>query len=368
MTLSRRKTLALIGGGTILAASAAAGGFTATRRPDKALMPWERAGEYEDIRHFALSYAILAPNPHNRQPWLVELKGENRIVLYRDTTRELEHTDPFQRQLVIGLGCFLELMRIAAAERGFAVDLQIYPEGEDGPVAIADFSEGAQKDLLFSQILGRRTCRKPFADTAVPSEMVDALSGYGEIITQFERVAEIRELTWQAMKVESETPRTLSESIDLLRLGKAEINANPDGISLGGPLMETLVAFGVVTRHGQRDPSSKQFATTQEMFRDIAMATPAYAVIKTGQNTRRGQIDAGRRWVRLNLATTGLGLSLHPVSQALQEYSEMAEHYTHIHEMLAEPGETVQMLGRLGYGPDVAQSPRWPLETRMLNG
>ena len=96
--------------------------------------------------------------------------------------------------------------------------------------------------------------------------------------------------------------------------------------------------------------------------------TPAFAVIRTQENTREDQIAAGRRWLRLNLTTTSLGMALHPVSQCLQEYPEMAEHYAAAHDMLAKPGETVQMLGRLGYGPDTPFTPRWPLETRLLNG
>lgn len=35
------------------------------------------------------------------------------------------------------------------------------------------------------------------------------------------------------------------------------------------------------------------------------------------------------------------------------------------HKLLAKEGETVQMLGRLGYGPNVAQS---PLEAKIING
>jgi hypothetical protein len=35
--------------------------------------------------------------------------------------------------------------------------------------------------------------------------------------------------------------------------------------------------------------------------------------------------------------------------------------------MLGEPGETVQMLGRIGYGPRTPRTPRWPLESRMLD-
>ena len=63
-----------------------------------------------------------------------------------------------------------------------------------------------------------------------------------------------------------------------------------------------------------------------------------------------------------------MGLSLHPVSQALQEYPEMAAHYAQAHELLAQEGHTVQMLGRVGYGPDIPRTPRWPLEAKLTRG
>lgn len=71
--------------------------------------------------------------------------------------------------------------------------------------------------------------------------------------------------------------------------------------------------------------------------------------------------------VAFKFATTQLGLSLHPVSQALQEYPQMEEDYSKIHELLVSPGETIQMLGRLGYGLAVPVSPRWPVEAKIMN-
>jgi hypothetical protein len=63
-------------------------------------------------------------------------------------------------------------------------------------------------------------------------------------------------------------------------------------------------------------------------------------------------------------------MSVHPVSQALQEYPEMAKHYDAVHDLLVQDAgqgsETVQMLGRLGYGPAVSRSPLWPLESRFI--
>jgi hypothetical protein len=85
----------------------------------------------------------------------------------------------------------------------------------------------------------------------------------------------------------------------------------------------------------------------------------------TPGNTRADQIAAGRDWVRLNLAATAAGLGMQPLSQALQEYTEMADLYAAAHQALAPGGGTVQMWARLGYGPTVAPSPRWPVENKI---
>lgn len=361
---TRRTFLKIIGGGVVLAAGGA-GAFLSTRRPTKALAPWGAAGSYEEPRMRALSYAILAPNPHNRQPWMVDLAKEGEIAIWRDKAKDLPETDPHDRQLTIGMGCFMELLAIAASQTGHRVNFDLFPEGEDGPVAVARFSEGAAPDPLFDHVLNRRSCKEPFADTPVVAD--PALTALADIHTDPDFVARIRQLTLDAWMVEATTYRTMKESTDLFRLGKAEVEANPDGLDFSGPFFETLILTGMMTREGSLDPESFEFAQGAEIYHKMLTATPAYAVVRTMGNARADQIEAGRRWLRLNLTTTALGLSLHPVSQALQEYPEMAPHYASAHEMLAGEGETVQMLGRLGFGPEVAVSPRWPLEAKLVS-
>lgn len=367
MNLSRRKTLALIGGGIVLAASTAAGAFVTTRTPHSALAPWDAAGQQGDPRLRALSYALLAPNPHNRQPWFAELSGEDVVIIHRDKARNLPVTDPFGRQLTIGMGCFLELMVMAAAQEGLAVTLDLFPQGEDGPVAHARFAPGATPDPLFVHVMDRRSCKEPFTDAPVPASAAGALAGHARIITDAATVTTLCALTWDAFEVEAYTPAAMQESVDLMRFGRSEIEANPDGIDLGGPFLESLMVAGLLNRRLQSDPTSSGFKAGVDMYRTMLEATPAYAVITSRGNSRVEQIEAGRRWLRLNLATTGLGLALHPVSQALQEFPEMAAMNAAAHELLAADGSTVQMLGRLGYGPATPRTPRWPLETRLLN-
>ncbi|MEL6794664.1 MAG: twin-arginine translocation pathway signal protein, partial [Pseudomonadota bacterium] len=262
------------------------------------------------------------------------------------------------------MGCFMEQMAIAASQTGHKVDFELFPEGEEGPVAVARFSEGASPDPLFAQIPYRRSCKEPFS-AEVPAAAPE-LTALADVHADPALVERVRKITLDAWMVEATTYRTMKESTDLFRLGKAEIEANPDGIDFGGPFFETLILAGLMTREGSLDPTSMEFAEGAKIYNDMLNATPAYAVIRTAGNTRADQIAAGRRWLRLNLTTTSLGLALHPVSQALQEYPEMAAHYADVHEALARPGETIQMLGRLGYGPEVPISPRWPVEAKLV--
>ena len=376
--MNRRKFLTLAGGGVILAAGGA-GTFAATRTPTKALAPWELAGGYADPRKNALSYAILAPNPHNRQPWIVELQGDDQLTLWFDTDRQLPHTDPFDRQLTIGLGCFLELMSMAANATGYAVAIDLFPEGDsaealdDRPVAIARFSrdEEATVDPLWQHVLNRRSNKEAFdTSRAVTKDQLVNLTRAAKR-TQVSGsvdehdIAYWRDLTSKALMIEIETPHTYKESVDLFRIGKREVNANPDGIDFSGPLMETLALTGIMTREAALDSSSTTYKEGIKAVLSNTETAMGHIWLTTPGNSRREQILAGGDWLRVNLAATAAGLGLQPLSQALQEYPEMAALYAETHGKLAPDGGTVQMLGRIGYGPRVEASPRWPIDARI---
>jgi len=366
--MHRRQIIKLIGGGTVIAASAI-GGFALTRTPNVALKPWQKAGEYQDIRLFALSYAVLVPNPHNRQPWLAELIGEDELNIYRDLSKNLPATDPFERQLTIGMGCFLEAIDIAARQKGFQSDVTLFPHKTENHIAHIKLSprENIEPEAdLLNAFHARRSCKEPFSEKPLTAAHAAALRPFGELFTDAKNVEQLKQLSWNAFKIEYETHHTLKESIDLMRFGKKQINANPDGIDMGGPMMEALILSGVMTPQSMLDPNSSAYQQGLDIYDAMLNSTPAYILLKTLGNSREHQIEAGRNWLRLNLTTTQLGVSLHPISQALQEYDEMKELYRDVHQNYAARGETIQMFGRLGYGPRVPQSPRWPIEKKLI--
>ncbi len=377
---TRRDFIRILGSTGVIAA---AGGSLAacSAVPDSANAPWREAGRAEsDVRKRALSYALLAPNPHNRQPWIVDLTQPEEIVLYCDRERLLPETDPYSRQILIGHGCFLEVLSIAANRFGQRAEIVPFPEGEfpaegidDRPVARVRLTPDANAapDPLFAQVTRRRSTKEPYdLSKPVSAGALDKLQaaltrGDGmRLVTTNDTatVSGLRDLIWGGMKLEMTTPRTYLESVRLMRIGRAEIAANPDGIDLGGTMIEVGRLFGIVSRESLADPTSSAFQQGLDMQREIAEATPAFGWLIASGNGRSDQLAAGRAYVRLNLKATELGLALHPWSQLLQEYPEMKSLQKAFFRLSGQKsGERTQMLFRLGYGPTVEPSPRRPL-------
>jgi hypothetical protein len=102
---ARRQFISLVGGGIILAAGSTA---SAGIYPASAVEAWSTIPVETDIRRWILAHALLAPNPHNRQPWIADLRRDGEILLICDGERLLPDTDPFGRQILIGCGAVLE--------------------------------------------------------------------------------------------------------------------------------------------------------------------------------------------------------------------------------------------------------------------
>jgi hypothetical protein len=292
MDFHRRRILT-VAGGVGLALVGGGGLFSITRTPDKVLAPWRTldGDPPRDVRLDALRYAILAPNPHNRQPWKIRLSGDDSAVLYCDLDRRLPETDPHDRQTLIGFGCFIELARIAAAERGVRLDLSEFPEGafedrlDHRPVALLRFGPDAEmaKDPLFAWIPKRRSSKVPF-DLSRPvaqEVLTDLVTGpnFGvKLVTtaEIDLVAQLRKLTTEAFVVEAATQRTWLESVRLTGIGKSEIETQPDGISLGGPLFDSLALAGLLSREQIAQSGSIAYGSGLDLIKATIANTPAY--------------------------------------------------------------------------------------------
>jgi hypothetical protein len=375
---SRRNVILGLGGAVALVGAGAT--WRVTRTPQTAFLPWQTDQPVADVRLDALRHAILAPNPHNRQPWLLTLTDGNSVDVRCDLERRLPMTDPYDRQILIGFGAFCELARVAASKRGHRLDIIAFPEGlpgdrlDDRVIARLEFvaDPTIKPDPLAAMITGRRTTRLPFAETPVPTALLERCAAIGipgvtiGYSNDPARLATIRATTREAFTIEAETPRTWQESIDLMRIGADAVDANPDGLFLTGPMVETLALAGVLNATSLADRNGTVFRQGLDDQLAIVGSLPAAIWLTTPGNDRPDQFAAGQAWLRLNLLVNALGLKLHPNSQALQEFPEMTASFARLHGLLdAQGSERVQMFGRIGYGPTTGPAPRWPLESHV---
>jgi len=386
--MTDRRTVLAATGGILLSLLGNRIQSAQAQSPPDPTAPWQEAAasRHPDWRVRAAGWAILAPNPHNRQPWLIDLVGANDAILSVDLTRLLPVTDPHDRQITIGLGAFLELFRMAASAEGIALDITPFPDGApDGrldarPVALVRrTSASTSPDPLFAHAARRRSRKSPYAvDKPIGPAAFAALQAAAGPDVAFggteeaARVEQLRSLMMQSGLIEATTRETHMESVRLMRFGRAAVAANPDGIALWGPGIEPMVADGRLSAATVRSPDAPAFAPYLERYRAMIEATPAAVWLVSRGGGANDALAAGRAWLRLNLAATGLGLAVHPMSQCLQEFPAMREPFAEVHRLLAAPTDLgpqarVQMLARLGRaaGDPPAPTPRWPAASRI---
>ncbi len=298
-----------------------------------------------DIRRIVLSYAILAPNPHNKQPWIVDLTGPNSLDLYVDRTRLLPETDPPFRQIHIGQGTFLENLDLAAGYHGYRALIAYFPKGgygntvvEDKPVAAVDLVKdpAVARDPLFDQILGRQSNKRAYDGTPLSADQLRGLrasfadSGLTLTVTDdAARRNRLAQIMVDAMRIETASKSRDAETIAMFRFNDDERARHRDGFGVaqsGLTGIKKWVAENFYLSREDAEADSTSFGEQAvEMTGKQARSAAALGWIVTASNQRLDQLATGRAYERLNLTATALGVAMHPMSQVLQEYPDMAE-------------------------------------------
>ncbi len=339
----------------------------------EALRPWDTPAdlpEHTDIRLKLVSYAILAPNAHNKQPWIVDLRNEG-IDLYVDAKRLLPQTDPQARQITISQGTFLEILSIAATHYGLQADISLFPNGIDpmdqigkNPVAHIALTEQKEKrqDELFNSIVNRHTNRRVYSGPPLTDAEIGAIRrSYTDENYPFDLYVDPAEISiiagmmTEAMRIETYNRAMHGETVEMLRFNDDEVERYRDGLSfpnLGITGMKLFFAKMFTNRSSAFDESFLE--RTVDSIKEGAFSSQAIGLICSRGTTRIDEVMVGRHFTRLFLTATQLGLSLQPMSQILEIESVKSQFMKAMNIQNEEP----QMLFRLGRSEATPHSAR----------
>ena len=345
------------------------------------LEPWaeDYHEQFEEPGVQVLAHGVLAPNSHNLQSWRVVLEGEDSFLLYVDTDRLSPKADPPGRQATVTQGTFLEYVRIAAEELGYEAEIELFPDGEYGPdgspenvgskpVARVSLKEASTEALesretggsisaLYPVMFLPDTYRVPYRETKLLQEDVEKLEALSTenvtivIFQEAEDVEKLGDIAYRAAEVEAGNSGVQGEGSELFRPNEWEKNKFRYGFTMEG---QGLSPFKVHVLQGLLSlfPSMNSPEAAGDSFLSQAKTavenTPAYALIITEGNSRTAQVESGILYSRFLLTASDMGYVMQPLSQATEEYPEMAGMYKEIHEEYAGEGETIQMLMRIG--------------------
>jgi hypothetical protein len=177
----------------------------------------------------------------------------------------------------------------------------------------------------------------------------------------------LAEVLTEAMRIEISDKNRDRETLSMFRFNDDEMEKYRDGFGLAQMgktgIIKFLAETFFISRKSALAEDSNFGEESVKLTKEQSESAAAFGWLTTKTNTRLEQVKIGRIYERINLRVTELGIAMHPMSQVLQEYSDMALLQKEFKKHLEIPeGHTVQMLFRLGHATPVVHSPRKKVE------
>ncbi len=318
------------------------------------------SGSTTDKLRFLARYAMLAPSPHNTQPWRFELHGD-ALDLYADESRALPIADPQDRELVMSCGAALFNLRAALRSCGYAGEVTELPDPARpallARVRLGDnyLATGSDRKLAIAMVQ-RRTNRRRFSKRAIDAGAIAQL-----------QQAVVEEGAW----LRSLGPKTRKRAIKLIANADRVHWHNPDyrrelaewivpnrsdrtdgvpGYALG---INTIASYALPTAIRQLDLGWLLAARD----RNLAERAGALAVIGTTGDDRDSWLAAGQAVERVALIAQSEGLTTSFFGDTL----EVERFRAAINKLCDTDGFAQQIVG-IGHAPTLHPTPRRALD------
>jgi hypothetical protein len=304
----------------------------------------------------ALSLAIRAPSVHNSQPWRWRV-GEDGLHLHADRSRQLRHTDPDKRDLIISCGAALNHCVLAFAALGWQCKIHRFPTPTD-PDHLASIDvqrwRASEVDIALAAAIPRRcTDRRLYSPWPV---------AHGDVALMGARAARMG-VTMRRVEPDADLLATLAQAVrehvnDIGYLTELTMWSGRYASIAGVPARNTPPP-----ESGARVPG--------RLFAGAALAQPpdvsadedngVLLALGTVDDDAPARLRAGEATSLVLLTATALGMATCPVTEPLEITATREAIRTEAFGVDVFP----QMLLRVGWAP-VGADPLVPTPRRPL--
>jgi len=336
------------------------------------LQPWAISSDAfpadnyaSDQLEFLLGYAILAPSPHNTQPWRFRI-NVNDAEVFADRRRALRVVDPHDRELTLACAAALYNLRVATEYFGRSYAVSLLPRSDEPDLlaclTLRLHSETSSEDvLLFHAVTQRRTNREAFRPDPLPGEILAELAeaaaregAWLAIVTADEERHAVADLVAEADKIQWADRGFRRELASWLR---TDAEHQADGIPTHDLGVRDWMAFAGPALVRTFNRGNNQAARDAE----IATHSPALAVLGTDQDDPRAWLQAGQALESVLLQAQADGVCASYLNQPI-EVDDLRPKLAGV----VGRGGFPQVLLRLGYGPEVPPTPRRSVRSLLI--
>jgi hypothetical protein len=320
-----------------------------------------------------LYLASLAPSGHNTQPWTVKIVEPKHWVIGSDKKRWLTAVDPENRELLLGIGAFIENLVIAAGTFGYEVDIQIIARSPmDTEIADIRLKKSKAVDFPIEKIKQRRTVRNGFIDQEIKTEDLKYITKHEAKSCTLNNVPSphsfyfpnnspqgkyLQEGTIEANRKQAFREPAQEELANWIRWSNKEGKQYRNGLTPESMEIKGIGGLFVRNFYNRESVLKKSFRDqTVDIVAKQVKTCGGWLVVTSGDSNIRTLIEYGRVFENMLLRIRERMIAIHPMTQILEEEPWKNK----IAKELGIIGE-VQWILRIGY----LQSYPDPVSLRM---
>jgi hypothetical protein len=320
-----------------------------------------------------LYYASLAPSGHNTQPWTLKIVEPKHWVIGSNKKRWLPAVDPENRELLLGIGAFIENLVIAAGTFGYEVDIQIIAKSPMDPeIADIRLKKGKTIDFPLVKVKQRRTVRSGFADQEIKIEDLKYITKHEAKSCSPPNVPSphsfyfpnhtpqgkyLQQGTIEANRKQAFREPAQEELANWIRWSNKEAKQYRNGLTPESMEIKGIAGLFVRNFYNRESVLKKSFRDqTVDIVAKQVNTCGGWLVVTSGDSNIRTLIEHGRVFENMLLKIREKVIAVHPMTQMLEEEAWKNK----IAKELGITGE-VQWILRIGY----LQSYPDPVSLRM---